>query len=87
MDKLKDRLDTLSKRITLLADVQMLILGELGDENPSFQGKVIATLLSKKEVLEGFTEFVFDPANNVSDAVKLEMQEINEMIKDIREEE
>lgn len=87
MDKLKDRVDSLSKRIALLADVQLLILTEIGDDNPTFQKRVIANLLSKKEVLDGFTEYVFNPDNNVSDAIKVEMQEINEMLKDIREEE
>lgn len=87
MDKLKIRVDSLSKKISLLAEVQMLILAEIGNDNPSFQNKVIANLLANKDVLQGFTEFVFDPANNVSDAIKLEMQEINEMLKDIREEE
>lgn len=87
MDKLKDRVDNLSKKLALLVDMQMLILAEIGDNNPSFQGRVIANLLSRKEILDGFTEFVFDPDNNVSDAIKVEMQEINEMLKDIREEE
>ena len=87
MEKLMDRVDSLSKKISLLADVQMLLIEEMGNNNQSFQAKVIATLLSKQEVLEGFTNFVFDPDNNVSDAVKLEMQEINEMIKELREEE
>lgn len=87
MDKLKIRVDSLSKKISLLAEVQMLILAEIGNDNPSFQNKVIANLLANKDVLQGFTEFVFDPANNVSDVIKLEMQEINEMLKDIREEE
>ena len=87
MEKLMDRVDSLSKKISLLAEVQMLLIEEMGNNNQSFQAKVIATLLSKQEVLEGFTNFVFDPDNNVSDAVKLEMQEINEMIKELREEE
>jgi hypothetical protein len=87
MDKLKDRVDSLSKKIALLADIQMLLITELGDDNPRFQAKVIASLLSKQEILDGFTEFVFNSDNNVSDNVKLEMQEINEMIKAIREEE
>jgi len=87
MEKLLARVDGLSKKISLLADVQMLLIEEMGNNNQSFQAKVIATLLSKQEVLEGFTNFVFDPDNNVSDAVKLEMQEINEMIKELREEE
>ena len=87
MEKLLARVDGLSKKISLLADVQMLLIEEMGNNNQSFQAKVIATLLSKKEVLDGFTNFVFDPDNNVSDAVKLEMQEINEMIKELREEE
>ena len=87
MDKLKDRVDFLAKKISLLAEVQMLLVAELGDDNPRFQAKVIASLLSKQEILDGFTEFVFNSDNNVSDEVKLEMQEINEMIKAVREEE
>jgi len=87
MDKLKNRVDSLAKKISLLADIQMLILMEIGDKNPTFQGRVIANFLSRKEILDGFTEFVFNPENNVSDDIKLEMQEINEMLKQVGEEE
>lgn len=87
MDKLKDRVDFLAKKISLLAEVQMLLVAELGDDNPRFQAKVISNLLSNPEILDGFTEYVFNSDNNVSDEVKLEMQEINEMIKAVREEE
>ena len=87
MDKLKDRVDFLAKKISLLAEVQMLLVAELGDDNPRFQAKVISNLLSNPEILDGFTEYVFNSDNNVSDDVKLEMQEINEMLKEVREEE
>jgi len=76
----------LSMRINVLADMQMLVMEELGDKNPRFQTKAIAKILSHDELREDFTEFV-QTEESMSDNVKLFMQDINEMIKDIREEE
>ena len=76
----------LSMRINVIADMQMLVMEELGDKNPRFQTKAIAKILSYDELREDFTEFV-QTEESMSDNVKLFMQDINEMIKDIREEE
>jgi len=46
----------------------------------------LAKILSHDELREDFTEFV-QTEESMSDNVKLFMQDINEMIKDIREEE
>lgn len=76
----------LSMRINILADMQMLVMEELGNKNPRFQAKAIANILSHDELREDFTEFI-QTEEGMSDNMKVFMQDINEMIKDMREEE
>lgn len=84
--ELLDKLDQLSMRINTLADMQLLVMEEMGDRNPKFQMKAIAAILSHDEIRDGFTEFI-NTEEGISDNMKVFMQDINEMIKDIREEE
>lgn len=81
-----DKLDQLSMRINTLADMQLLLMEEIGDKNPRFQMKAVAAILSKDEIRNEFTEFI-NTEEGISDNMKVFMQDINEMIKDIREEE
>lgn len=81
-----DKLDQLSMRINTLADMQLLVMEEIGDRNPTFQIKAIAAILSYDEIRHDFTEFI-NTEEGISDNMKVFMQDINEMIKDIREEE
>jgi hypothetical protein len=84
--ELLDKLDQLSMRINTLADMQLLVMQEMGDRNPKFQMKTIAAMLSHDEIRNDFTEFI-NTEEGISDNMKVFMQDINEMIKDIREEE
>jgi hypothetical protein len=84
--ELLDKLDQLSMRINTLADMQLLVMEEMGDRNPKFQMKAIAAMLSHDEIRNDFTEFI-NTEEGISDNMKVFMQDINEMIKDIREEE
>jgi hypothetical protein len=84
--ELLDKLDQLSMRINTLADMQLLVMEEMGDRNPKFQMKAIAAILSHDEIRNDFTEFI-NTEEGISDNMKVFMQDINEMIKDIREEE
>ena len=84
--ELLDKLDQLSMRINTLADMQLLVLEEIGDKNPKFQMKAIAAILSYDKIRNDFTEFI-NTEKGISDDMKVFMQDINEMIKDIREEE
>jgi len=81
-----DKVKQLSMRINILADMQLLIMEELGNKNPRFQAKTIAAILSHDKIREDFTEFI-QTEEGMSDNMKVFMQDINEMIKDIREEE
>lgn len=81
-----EQVKQLSMRINVLADMQMLVMEELGNKNPRFQAKAIANILSHDELREDFTEFI-QTEEGMSDNMKVFMQDINEMIKDIREEE
>lgn len=84
--ELLNKLDQLSMRINTLADMQLLVMEEMGDRNPKFQMKAIAAILSHDEIRNDFTEFI-NTEEGISDNMKVFMQDINEMIKDIREEE
>ena len=81
-----DKIEQLSMRINTIADIQLLLMEEIGDNNPKFQMKAVAAILSKDEIRDEFTEFI-STEEGMSDNVKVFMQDINEMIKDIREEE
>ena len=76
----------LSMRINMLADMQLLVMEELGNNNPRFQTKAIANILSHDEIRQDFTEFI-QTEKGMSDDMKLFMQDINELIKDMKEEE
>lgn len=81
-----DKVQELSMRINTLADMQLLVMEELGNNNPKFQAKAIAALLYHDEIRNDFTEYI-QTKEGASDKLKVFMQDINEMIKDIREEE
>jgi cell shape-determining protein MreC len=81
-----EQVKQLSMRINVLADMQMLVMEELGNKNPRFQAKAIANILSHDEIRQDFTEFI-QTEEGMSDNMKVFMQDINEMIKDMREEE
>ena len=81
-----EQVKQLSMRINVLADMQMLVMEELGNKNPRFQAKAIANILSHDELREDFTEFI-QTEEGMSDNMKVFMQDINEMIKDMKEEE
>ncbi len=84
--ELLDKLDQLSMRINTLADMQLLVMEEMGDRNPMFQMKAIATILSYDEIRHDFTEFI-NTSEDISDKMKVFMQDINEMILDKKREE
>ena len=85
-EKIQDKLESLSMRINTLADMQLLLMEEVGRKNPNFQMKVIAATLSYDEFREDFTEYI-QTKEGMPDKLKVFMQEINEMVKDIKEEE
>ena len=85
-EKIQDKLESLSMRINTLADMQLLLMEEVGKKNPNFQMKVIAATLSYDEFREDFTEYI-QTKEGMPDKLKVFMQEINEMVKDIKEEE
>jgi hypothetical protein len=85
-EKIQDKLESLSMRINTLADMQLLLMEEVGKRNPNFQMKVIAATLSYDEFREDFTEYI-QTKEGMPDKLKVFMQEINEMVKDIKEEE
>ena len=84
--ELLDKLDQLSMRINTLADMQLLVMEEMGDRNPRFQMKAIAAILSYDEIRNDFTEFI-NTEEGISDNMKVFMQDINEMILDKKREE
>lgn len=84
--ELVDKLEQLSMRINTLADMQLLVMEEMGDRNPRFQMKAIAAILSYDEIRNDFTEYI-NTEEGISDSMKVFMQDINEMILDKKREE
>lgn len=84
--ELQDKLNQLSMRINTLADMQLLVMEEMGTSNPRFQMKAIAAILSYDEIRNDFTEYV-NTEKGISDNMKVFMQDINEMILDAKREE
>ena len=84
--ELLDKLNQLSMRINTLADMQLLVMEEMGTTNPRFQMKAIAAILSYDEIRNDFTEFI-NTEEGISDNMKVFMQDINEMILDKKREE
>lgn len=79
---LEKQVADLQRKINLMGDIQMLIVSEIGDTNDKFQTKFIAKCLTKEDIRNGFTDFVFKTG---TDKQKLAVQELNMKIDEIKE--
>lgn len=83
MDKALDILNNLVQQIKLMSAIQISIVSYLGDKDEAFRATVISEVLAIDKYRENFTEFL--EKNGASDDVKLQMLEINEGIRELRE--
>ena len=79
--KLEKQIKNIDTKLSLMASVQMLLVGHIGDNDKKFQNSFIATCLAKDEIRNSFTDFIFETG---SDLQKSMIQELNLKIEDIK---
>jgi len=77
--ELQKFVDSATKQIEMLSTVQMAIVEYLGKESHKFRNTVIASVLAKDEFRNDFSKYI-NTNDDVPDAVKLEMMELNELV-------
>ena len=79
------RLEKLERIIQTIGLVQQEIVSVVAEDNPKLQAHVIAAILAQEENRNGFTEWL-NQQDNVPDNVKTFMMDVNEGIRDMKEE-
>ena len=80
--QLLDAMDVLKEQMSIMADTQLLLVQEVGKNNPKFTAKFMAQTLSHDAIRDSFTDFLSEI--DAPDEVKLAMTEINEMVIDAK---
>ena len=83
LSKAVDMLSNLVQQVKLMSAIQISIVSYLGDKDEAFRAAIISEVLAIDKYRENFTEFL--EKNGASDEVKLQMLEINEGIRELRE--
>lgn len=73
------------KQIEFLSKAQLMIVNKLSQKDKRFQMEFIAMSLAQDEIREGFTNFLED--TDAPDELKLFMMEMNEAVREFKEEE
>lgn len=81
--ELQKFVENATKQIDILTTVQMAIVEYLGKKSHKFRNEVMASILSRDDFREEFTNFTQN-SDDVPDAVKLEMMRLNEMVNDAK---
>tara|TARA_R100001510_G_C7620656_1_gene181622 strand:- start:396 stop:692 length:297 start_codon:yes stop_codon:yes gene_type:complete len=83
LKELQKFVENATRQIDILTTVQMTIVEYLGKKSHKFRNEVMATILSRDDFREEFTKFTQDN-NEVTDAVKVEMMHINELVNEAK---
>jgi hypothetical protein len=83
-DLITETLKNMTEQIKLMASVQMAVVTYLGEKDHKFRSDVISEVLAVDKFRESFTNFLLS-RDDAPDEVKLQMIEINEGIKEIKE--
>ncbi len=81
--ELQKFVENATKQIDILTTVQMAIVEYLGKKSHKFRNEVMASILSRDDFREEFTNFTQN-SDDVPDEVKLEMMRLNEMVNDAK---
>ena len=81
--ELQKFVENAAKQIDILTTVQMAIVEYLGKKSHKFRNEVMASILSRDDFREEFTNFTQN-SDDVPDEVKLEMMRLNEMVNDAK---
>lgn len=80
-----DMLEGMVKQIEFLSKAQLMIVNKISEKDKRFQMEFIAMSLAQDEIREGFTNFLEN--TNAPDELKLFMMEMNEAVREFKEEE
>lgn len=83
--KMLDMIEGMVKQIEFLSKAQLMIVNKLSQKDKRFQMEFIAMSLAQDEIREGFTNFLED--TDAPDELKLFMMEMNEAVREFKEEE
>tara|TARA_Y100001970_G_C13574140_1_gene527626 strand:+ start:101 stop:355 length:255 start_codon:yes stop_codon:yes gene_type:complete len=75
----------IDKKISLIADIQMVIVDYLGNQDKEFRTNFVMTALTNDALRDDFTKFLNQ--TETDDNIKIQMTEINEMFLSMKEEE
>ena len=79
------QLDELSKRISMLGNVQMTMVDHFTANDADLMRKIMSSMLSNDGFRDDFTQYLHK--EEAPDEVKLFMQEVNEFMLTLNEEE
>lgn len=80
-----DAITNIQIKLDVMADLQMLLVQEVGENNHRFQNNAVKKLLSKKIIRDDFTNWLFSK-ENIPDDIKTALIEINEAMLEREEE-
>lgn len=78
IDNICEQIDNLNRQIRFIGKTQLLIVDKLAIDDREFMAEFIANALSSKQILEGFTEYMFNEVKDVPDDIKTLLMELNE---------
>lgn len=78
IDNICKQIDNLNSQIRFIGKTQLLIVEKLAVSDNTFMQDFIIEALSNKNILTGFTEYMFNEVKNVPDDIKTLLMELNE---------
>lgn len=84
-NKLRALAENIDRRVRILTRTQMVIVKHMGILSKDFQDDYVKTMLSIKEIREGFSKDILQDDSS-SDFLKTQVMEINEIFNETEEE-
>ena len=78
IDNICKQIDNLNSQLRFIGKTQLLIVEKLAVSDSSFMQDFIIQALSNKNILEGFTDYMFNEVKDVPDDIKTLLMELNE---------
>lgn len=78
LSNMVNQVENLAHQVRFIGKIQLLIVEKLAVSDSSFMQDFIIQALSNKNILEGFTEYMFNEVKDVPDDIKTLLMELNE---------
>lgn len=78
LSNMVNQVENLAHQVRFMGKIQLLIVEKLAVSDSSFMQDFIIQALSNKNILEGFTEYMFNEVKDVPDDIKTLLMELNE---------